>query len=494
MSNNIATLQIMSILNAAHIDTENPADNVFTISPSDVDDARLILASQPHFLYFLDRGVKVRKYVLSDDASADVTKETYGYRLVRSDVTFSTDGWEVWTKSTDTELFSGKTGPSFEGDAYLTSKAFVRDYERWWGAPLRDGATSQETADYNSMVENAGFVIHQSLNIEHRKLLGSPVGTRVTYSWEGVAGDLKLQYPAGCYKGPISTNDLPAGDWGWNVPTRRYGKLVSERVMVAGPPCVDYGEILPTFEWYSGHVSTVAARMRAASAYAATLRVTDYEEFDARLQEMVDTDSSLVVFRNRDLVDPLALWPTAQSLNLTLDKVVPEGELITAASIAAGKEEWRSKKWMLSVVNATGADAGISELVAGETTVIVKPSGYTSAHVTTAASFTTDVPFSALDTVLTNLYAAGRVIEFQDNTWTTNPLFDSTQWQAFVSMSPSDAPAERDVTYGSEDFNSLLGEAVVARLVTPAYVSSREELTVVPFLCPDFIWAGYARG
>lgn len=494
MSNNIATLQIVAILNAANIETENPADNVFTIDPSDVDDARLILASQPHFLYFLDRGVKVRKYVLSDDISADATKETYGYRLARPDVSFSTNGWEAWIKSTNSPLLSGATGPSFEGTAYLTSKAFVRNYVRWWGVPLRDNATSQETADYNSMVNNAGFVIHQALNIEHRTLLTSPVGTRVTYSWEGTQGDLQLQYPKGAYKGPVSTKDLPAGNEGWNVPTGRYGKLVSERVMVAGPPCVDYGEILPTFEWYSGHVSTVAARMRAASAYAATLRVTDYEEFDARLQEMVDTDSNLVVFRNRGLADPLSLWPTAQSLNLTLDKVVPEGELITAASIAAGKAEWSSKKWMLSVVNAAGADAGISELAAGTTTVIVKPSGYTSAHVTTAANFTTDVPFSALDTVLANLYAAGRVVEFQDNTWTTNPLFDSTQWQTFVSMSPSDAPAEYDVTYGSSDFNSLLGEAVVARLVTPAYVSSREELTVVPFLCPDFIWAGYARG
>lgn len=494
MNNNIATLQIMSILNAASIGTENPADNVFTIDPSDVNDARRILANQPHFLYFLDRGVKVRKYVLSDDISADVTKETYGYRLARSDVSFSTNGWEVWTKSTKDELLSGAKGPSFEGTAYLTSKAFVRSYSRWWGLHLKEGATQQETDDYNSMVNDHGFTIQQSLNIERRALLATPVGTRVTYSWRCGPDVIEPNYPAGCYKGPISTKDHPAGNEGWNAPTGRYGELVNERVMVAGPPCVDYGEILPTFEWYSGHVSTVAARMRAACAHAAALRVADFEEFDAHLQKMVDTDSNLVVFRNRDLADPLTLWPTAQSLNLTLDKVVPEGELITAASITAGKEEWRSKKWMLSVVNAAGADAGISELVAGETTVIVRPSGYASAHVTTAANFTTDVPFSALDTVLTNLYAAGRVIEFQDNTWTTNPLFNSTQWLAFVSMSPSDAPAEYDVTYGSQDFNSLLGEAVVARLVTPAYVSSREELTVIPFLCPDFIWAGYARG
>lgn len=271
--------------------------------------------------------------------------------------------------------------------------------------------------------------------------------------------------------------------------------LEKDLMVVAGPACFEYAEFFPDFTWISASYAQVAHRLDAfishMKAKDASINTSDFEK---ALADMMKTPNhKLVLFKGSPSFSPLDMWPAARAAKLdTLSGVPTDGSTITEQSRADGLAAWETGRWCLTALGEGTSLQSLSTtlLPSSPTTITVKPSGLTTAHVDDSAGIL-DVEIGDTLVELIHLYRrGGMTVQSIPSSFLNDPTFNKEKWdECLAAMTVSPIPEQID----SSQAYASLGESICARLLATPCFSPDEELMVIPAMSPQYFWSKYAR-
>lgn len=479
MASNIATQRIISRLPET-IPRAEIADDIWVVPAAAAAELRALLEDQPHFIYFLDRGITANEFAINLEGdkvwvlkSADFPSPGEPLiprfaREVKSEVALTT--------RPETLSWTAKGGVVASSHLLCPTATFART----------DWATSVGP-DWSMSYPHGGKAVIWA------KMFGSvPIGPSVTMALDGAAHTTAQAWESAIYPEHLTAPYKSTGSGIWAprmvavsstaVPTEN---LKKDWIMLTGPSGLDYGEVFDSFTFVLSRASTVAERMRTVVAFAKTKpNAPDCTEVEKAMADLEATESLILAFKGSADVDPVHMWPEARGAVESMAGIEPDGESVTAESKASGVRQWLARRWCVTAVKESLVQDEILEVLSGSGPVTVKRSGPLSVHVDDGEGII-ELAFQTARSVIRNALAAGRTV-----TYIASAFDDPLQH-------PQEEWLELKLTSAAEPVESSLAqsipEAICTRLITPPMFSDKEELVMLPIVSPQSMWSDYAR-
>lgn len=477
MASNTATLRLLARLPSS-IPVVQIADDVFAVSPEHEAAIRHALRNQPQIAYFLDRrlyasevrlGVADKAWVLHRD-------EAIPGSLAMIHCARESDETVVATHTADNRVPFGVTASSVTGEWFGTKGDS-------YGGP---------------------YQIQQGLRFSSRSKMYGPYCIDRMLVWK-TSESLPYGYAGSINPGMIISS-VP-----WTVPCDPKKITVTDSspgmslrtkyLVIAGPAVCEYAEFLPGFEFVVGDYVDIAERVEAVVTHmradpglppSAKDKLTGLDE--AIVNMKAKAGAKLVAFRGSSDFDPLFLWPTASAMvGGDMSKVVPDGEVVTEASLTEGRASWASGNWCVSALDKGFSVDAVREVVAASGPVTFTASTAGKCHLNNGLG-TVSVELTALVELVCAYRLSGVQVTVNDSRVDIDAIDKPIYAEAKRLAEKADFTAD-DVpdSLNEAALGDLLGEAICSRLLTKAVFTPNEEALILPTLSPQYFWTKFAR-
>lgn len=489
MASNAATRRILNAVELAGINVVEVSDDVYGILPHDVDGFRAIIGNQPHFQYFLNRDMRLRRKVINDSGDGvwvlykagtaqwyrklfeTMAKATLKTNIPMGATAYGVPGQQTWSFSVDVESSRINPAvypdePSAFGAAQPYGDAFTKYIERQLGVYHFGFAHTLPTTVTTDVLVNGWSVPSYSLSGRIDKPAANP-------------NQIQVQGKVDMYGTTASTY---------------VGELVSpEYVMICGPSTAYYGEFIAGLDVILGDPTEIADRIEAVVAHTkAEGAPADAAEVTKALADMRSLKGYVVAFRGSAIIDIATLWRRASvggTMTLATMPIV-EG-VITEESRAKGIAEWVSESWCLTTWTLDSLDDGVIAAMQMSTLPLTyRYKSDTEVHVADGEG-TVAMSYGSASVALVAAKRAGRTVGVQSSP--LNPASGANAtWDDLVNLVTGTLVGQPSVGDVWDNIDDLTGSMCLRMIQEPDYDSS-EEMLVLPTLSPQAMWTSYAR-